>query len=185
LHGIFKINWLFDTELAMVPYMTQSWLSLSFWNGTQNVVLNPLQFPIKYSSPTWFPYLWHAMLVYVPNDKTNQKKKVFSCVWFWGLRHRNMHKVILFVVKRTSSNFKYWFWMKHGWCWMNFIHIENVCVDGKWSINDEIHSLREKKRCSRMTSSMNYLSKQSHVQFIKTFLNTFCRVGWLIPMYVR
>jgi hypothetical protein len=75
LHGIFKINWLFDTELAMVPYMTQSWLSLSFWNGTQNVVLNPLQFPIKYSSPTWFPYLWHAMLVvYVRNDKTNPKK---------------------------------------------------------------------------------------------------------------
>jgi hypothetical protein len=131
---VFKLKLLFDTELAMVLcYMSQSWLSLSFWNGTQNVVLNPLQFPIKYCSPTWFPYLWRAMLVvYVPNDKTNPKKSFLLCL-VGGLRHRNMHKVILFVVKRTSLNFKYSFWKKHGWCWMNLIHIENVCVDGKWS----------------------------------------------------
>jgi hypothetical protein len=173
VHGIFKIKLLFDNELAMVLcYMTQSWLSLSFWNGRQNVVLNPLQFPINYSSPTWFPYLWHAMLVYVPNDKTNPKKRSFLLCLVWGLRHINMHKVIMFVVKRASSNFKYSFWTKHGWCWMKFIHNENVCVDGKWSINDEIDSLREKrkKRCSWMTSSMNYFSKLSHVQLIhKTF----------------
>jgi hypothetical protein len=65
-------------------------------------------------------------------DKPPKKKSFFLCL-VWGLRHRNMHKVILFVVKRTSLNFKYSFWKKHGWCWMNLIHIENVCVDGKWS----------------------------------------------------
>ncbi len=87
----------------------------------------------KMLSSTHFNFQWnmvhlldphtfgHAMLVYVPNNKTNQKKKKsFLLCLVWGLRHTNMHKLILFVVKRTSSNFKYSFWIKHGWCWDEF-----------------------------------------------------------------
>lgn len=118
----FKIKLLFDTELAMVLcYMTQNSFALSFWNGTQNVVLNPLQFPIKYSSPTWFPYLWHAMWVYVPHDKANQKKKSFVLCLVWELRHRNMHKVILFVVKK------------------NLIKFQIFILDETWMMLDELH----------------------------------------------
>jgi len=65
----------------------------------------------------------HAMLVYVPNDKTNpkKKKKSFLLCLVWGLRHTNMHKLILFVVKK------------------NHIKFQIFILDETWMMLDELH----------------------------------------------